>query len=381
MSTNYDEKQYLTVESIVDLLGREINPLLEKEKGNQLNIFRLCWPILGNAGLLGLHIPKTKGGSSFTVLESVKSMEALGQHCIDNGLAFAVNVSLFSHASTLVSFASADQVKVYLEPLCRGQKICAYALSEESAGSDAYAVETQARKVDGGYLIQGDKKYVTLGPIADFAIVFASTLPGGGQWGMTAFIVDLGSEGISTKPLNKAGLRSIPIGNIHFENCFIPEENILGKPGSGAAVFEESQIWERSFILASQVGAMQRQFDEIIAHCGSRQQFGKAIGRFQSVSNRIADMRLRLETARLMLHNVAERKDLGKSIRVESALTKLHLSECFLSNSLDSVRIHGAGGYTGDAHAFTDLADSIAGLLIAGTNDIQKTIVSRLTGV
>jgi alkylation response protein AidB-like acyl-CoA dehydrogenase len=343
--------------------------------------FRAAWAACGEFGLLGMHIARAHGGSGTSVKAAVAAMEALGEHCSDAGFAFGVNVSLFSHATTLAFCASDSQKHRYLHPLCSGARIGAYAVSEETAGSDVYALRTTARAVDGGYVLSGTKTYVSLGPIADFAIVFASTEPAKRQWGLTAFIVDLDVAGVRVVPMSKEGLEAVPMGTLSFEESFVPAEQVLGSPGSGAAIFEESQIWERSFVLASQVGVMRRQLAEALRYVKGRAQFGHSISRFQSVSNRLADMRLRLETAHLLLTHVAELRDAGKPTRLESALVKLHVSESFFASSVDAVRLHAGRGYTGDAAAFADLRDSVGSLLLGGTNDIQRNIIARLLNV
>ncbi len=366
-----------SVADSVELFVREfVNVKLSGSRAS--DYYAECWEKCGEFGLLGAHISTQYGGSGTSITTAIRAMESLGKACFDNGFSFAINVSLFSHASMLNQSASPVQKEKYLMPLCRGTLKCAYALTEEGAGSDAYALSTQAQKVDNGYLLTGKKIYITLAPVADFAVVFATSDVASGRWGVTAFLIDLNSDGITRTTTSKAGLKSVPMGTIEFSKCFVSDENILGKAGGGTAVFEESQIWERSFVLASHVGTMQRQLDSAIDHAKSRHQFSKQIGQFQSVSNRIADMRLRLETARLMLYHVAQLKDEGKPIRLESALAKLHLSECFHSSSLDAMRIHAASGYTNDALAASNLNDSVASLLIGGTNDIQRNIITRL---
>jgi alkylation response protein AidB-like acyl-CoA dehydrogenase len=368
-------------EAVAAFVSGTLNTSLRSTGANEDDSFRAAWAACGRFGLLGMHIDEAFGGGGTSVKAAVRAMEALGEHCDDAAFAFAVDVSLFSHASTLAACASEAQKHRYLRPLCTGERICAYAVSEENAGSDVYALRTTAKAVDGGYVLSGMKSYVSLGPLADFAIVFASTDPAKRQWGLSAFIVELDSPGVRVAPMSKAGLATVPMGTISFEECFVPAEQLLGAPGSGAAIFEESQISERSFVLASQVGVMRRQLAEALRYARSREQFGHPVSHFQSVSNRLADMRLRIETAHLLLAHVAELRDAGKPIRLESALVKLHVSESFFASSVDAVRIHAGKGYTGDAPAFTNLRDSVGSLLLGGTNDIQRNIIARLLNV
>ena len=177
------------------------------------------------------------------------------------------------------------------------------------------------------------------------------------------------------------GLRTVPIGELEFKDCFIPEQNLLGPEGSGVGQSMSCLEWERCCILASQLGAMERQLEECLNYARKRKQFGKRIGKFQSVSNRIVEMRLRLETSRLLLYKVAWMKQNGQNAMLEAAMLKLHLSECFLESSLDDIRINGARGYLSEYEIERDLRDSIGGVIYAGTSDIQRNIVAGILGL
>jgi alkylation response protein AidB-like acyl-CoA dehydrogenase len=171
------------------------------------------------------------------------------------------------------------------------------------------------------------------------------------------------------------------MGDLFFEDCAVPVENRLGPEGAGVSISNHSLVWERCSILASHLGAMERQIEQTIRYAKERQQFGQPIGVFQSVSNRIADMKLRLEAARLLLYKVAWMKSQGQSAMMESALLKLFLSESFLQSSMDAVRIHGGNGYLAEYGVERDLRDAVGGVLYAGTSDIQRNIIARLLGV
>jgi hypothetical protein len=224
--------------------------------------------------------------------------------------------------------------------------------------------------------------FVTNAPIADIAVVFATVDPSKGISGITAFIVNKEMQGFSiSRHLDKMGLRTSPMAEIILQNCFVPEENRLGQIGGGTSIFTNSMGWERSSILGSQIGAMEYQLETSIRYARERRQFGQPIGKFQSVSNRIADMKVRLETARLLLYNVAWTKQQGKSAVLEAALAKLYLSECFVESSLDAIRIRGGYGYMTEFEVERDLRDAIGGIIYSGTSDIQRTIIARLSGL
>ena len=282
----------------------------------------------------------------------------------------------------ILQFGTDEQKERFLPEFSNGTKIGAHALTEPETGSDAFSLSCSAEQIDGGYVLNGTKKMISLAPIADFAVVFANSDPEKGKWGITAFVVDMNSDGVSVEgPVPKMGLQTVPMGHIVFDSCFVPDSDLLGGRGAGFSVSSHSLEYERCSILASQLGAMERQLEDAVKYVKSRRQFGESIGGFQSVSNRIADMKLRLETARLLLYKTAWLKTQGKSALLESSLLKLHLSECFLESSLDAVRSMGGYGYLTENAFERDVRDSVGGLLYAGTSDIQRNIVARLLGL
>jgi alkylation response protein AidB-like acyl-CoA dehydrogenase len=177
------------------------------------------------------------------------------------------------------------------------------------------------------------------------------------------------------------GLRTSPMAELVFEDCFIPDGARLGPEGAGAKIFGSSMEWERSCILASQIGAMERQLEESVAYAREREQFGQPIGKFQAVSHRLVDMKLRLETSRLLLYKVAWLKKEGKPATMEAALAKLYLSEAFVASSLDAIQVHGGYGYTTEFEIERDLRDAVGGMLYSGTSEIQRNIIARLLGL
>jgi hypothetical protein len=212
--------------------------------------------------------------------------------------------------------------------------------------------------------------------------VFATTDPNLGQWGISAFIVDKGTPGFDVgRDIDKMGLRTAPMGELILQDCFVPEKNRLGPEGAGASIFGSSMEWERGSILATNLGVMQRQLNTSVQYARDRQQFGEPIGKFQSVANRIANMKVRLETARLILYNVAWLKAMGKPAALEAAIAKLYLSECFVQSSQDAIRIHGGYGYATDLEIERDLRDSVGGTLYSGTSDIQRVIIAGWLGL
>ena len=342
------------------------------------------WQKCADFGIQGLAAPMNYGGAKeeIDILQATLAMEGLGYGCKDNGLSFGLNAQMWTVQLPISHFGNESQKKKYLKALASGKWIGCHALTEPNAGSDIFSMETQATKVDGGYVLNGKKRLITFGPIADVALVFANSNPKMGKWGISAFLVERGMEGFSAGPNHsKMGLKTVPIGDLTFEDCFIPEENRLGAEGAGWSITIHSLEYDRCNILASQLGAMERQLEETIEVVKNRKQFGKAIGKFQSVSNRIADMKLRLETSRLLLYKVAWLKSTGKSALMEAALLKLQLSESFVASSLDAIRCNGGNGYLTENEVERNLRDAIGGVIYAGTSDIQRNIISELLGL
>lgn len=282
----------------------------------------------------------------------------------------------------IFAFGTDAQKEKYLPRMCSGQLIGAHGMTEPDTGSDAYALRTKAERRKDGYILNGSKMFVTNAPVADLAVVFATLDPSKGFWGITGFIIEKGTPGFTiSKSMEKMGLRTSPIGELILQDCFVPEENRLGPDGAGARIFNHSMEWERSSILASHLGVMERQLERSIQYARDRSQYGKPIGKYQSVANRIVDMKVRLETARLLLYQVAWLKKMGKSAVMEAAMAKLYLSECFVQSGMDAIRTLGGYGYMTEFEVERDLRDAIGGTIYSGTSDIQRNIIARLLGL
>lgn len=342
------------------------------------------WRACADFGIQALSVPEAYGGPLPEVdfLRALLAMEALGYGCADNGLSFALNAQMWTVQTPILHFGSDAQKQQYLPGMVAGELIGAHALTEPEAGSDIMSMQLAAVKTEGGYLLNGSKHLITLAPLCDVALVFAKTNPKLGGWGISAFLVDRGTPGFTVSDkMTKMGMRSIPIGSLVFEDCFLPDTALVGREGLGFSIMNHSLEYDRCAILASQLGAMERQLEETIAFARERKQFGQAIGKFQAVSHRIADMKLRLETSRLLLYKTAWLKQTGQTARLEAALLKLQLSEAFVASSFDAVRTRGGAAYLGSGEVEKDLRDAIGGVLYAGTSDIQKNIIAQLLGL
>jgi alkylation response protein AidB-like acyl-CoA dehydrogenase len=341
-----------------------------------------AWRACARFGIQGLPVPVELGGGGSDVLTTVLVMEALGYGCRDNGLIFSLNAQMWSIELPLVKFGTPAQQQAYLPGLVSGELIGVHAMTEPESGSDAFAMRTRAERRGDDYLLNGTKLYITNAPVADVVLVFAAD-PGRPRPGnISAFLVDKGTPGFSVgRSLEKMGLRTSPMGEVVLADCLVPAGQRLGPEGAGMAIFNSSMGWERSCILASALGAMQRQLEACVRYARERKQFGQAIGKFQAVAGKVADMSLRLEAARLLVYRAAWLAGQGKPAVAEAAAAKLFTSEAWVASSLDAIQIHGAYGYMKEAGIERDLRDAVAGTIYSGTSEIQRVILSRMLGL
>jgi alkylation response protein AidB-like acyl-CoA dehydrogenase len=332
----------------------------------------------GRMGVLGLPVPEEFDGKGQSLCTTIAAMEGLGYGCPDTGLVFALSASLWTVTMPILTFGDASQKQRYLPGLCAGSLLGANAASEPEAGSDIFAMQTLAAPRGDGWVLTGRKIWITAGPVADLFVVFATTDPSKGALGITAFLVPRETPGLKVvRTIAKLGMRTAPMAELAFDGCILPAESLLGREGRGAQIFNAALEWERGAILAGALGTMRRQLERVVSHARTRKQFERPISKFQSVSNRIVDMKLRLETCRPLVYKFAWLKGQGKEATLEAALAKLHVSECFVANSLDAVRIFGASGYATETGLERDLRDSVGGLIFSGTNDIQRNIIAQ----
>jgi alkylation response protein AidB-like acyl-CoA dehydrogenase len=343
---------------------------------------RTAWEKCAEFGILGLPVPTEYGGLGAAPSTTVLALEALGYGCRDNGLIFSLNAQMWACETPIVRFGTDEQKERYLPAMCDGSLIAAHGMSEPGSGSDAFSLRTTAAKHGDRYVLNGSKTFVTNAPEAGVFVLFATTDRSLGFAGLCAFLVDRDAPGLSVgPPLAKMGLRSSPMGEVFLDDCEIHESQLLGRRGGGMAIFNSSIQWERSCILASAVGTMQRQLERCVAHAREREQFGHAIGEFQAVAHRIVNMKVRLETSRLLLYRLARLMDERQPSAHEAALVKLHLSESFVQSSLDAVHVHGGYGYMEEYELERELRDAIGGRYYSGTSDMQKNIIARQLGL
>ncbi len=384
MNFSWTDEQLAFKDQIANFAQQELSTPDIIERDREGTFPHHLWQKCANAGILGLTIPKKYGGyfDKLDIMKSILAMEAIGYHCRDNGFVLALNAQLWTVQLPIVQFGSEEQKQKLLPKLASGEKICVHALTEPKVGSDVFAMEMRAEKVAGGYVLNGKKHLITLGPISDVAMVLASTNPKMKGWGISAFLVEKGTPGYEIGEVHeKMGMRTVPFGELTFTDCFVPESSRLGKEGAGFSILNHSLEYDRSCAYASTIGTLERQLEENIAFVKQRTQFGQAIGKFQSVANRIVDMKARLEMVRLLLYKAAWLTSQNKSAMLEAAMIKLQLSEAFLTGSIDTVRNFGGIGYKTEMNVERNVRDALGGVLYAGTSDIQRNIIAKLLGL
>jgi alkylation response protein AidB-like acyl-CoA dehydrogenase len=340
------------------------------------------WKRCGEFGIQGLPGPREHGGGGADAVTTVLALEAFGYGCEDAGLAFALNAHLWTSVVTIAEFGTETQRRRWLPGLCSGDLIGCHAITEPAAGSDVFALTTKATPLDDGWLLNGEKAFITNAPVADVMIVFARSGPGMGPLGISAFIVDPRSSGCEIVAVtDKMGLRTATMASVRLDDCHVGVDDLLGRVDRGAAVFQTSMRWERACIMASQVGEMRRTLDRCVAYAKSREQFGQPIGKFESVAAKIANMKIAIDAGHALLMQVAWLMDHGTDTESAAAVAKTFISESAVRVNLDAIQVHGGLGYLGDAGIERGLRDAIGGTIYSGTSEIQRRIIARRLGL
>lgn len=381
MDFAWNQEQADFRQRVTDFARAELNEgLLERDRDERFN--HDAWKKCADLGIHGLPIPEQYGGLGADPLTTVGILEALGYGCRDNGLLFSINAHMWTTEIPVLTFGTDAQKKKFLPKLCSGEWIGGNAMSEPGSGSDAYSLSTRADLRGDKYILNGSKIFVTNGSIADVILVFATIDPAKGPNGVTGFLVEKTFPGFSVaRTVHKMGLKTSPMAELFFDNCEVPVENRLGREGAGKNLFTDSMTWERGCILASALGSMQRLLETSIAYAKQRQQFNQPIGKFQLVASKIVDMKVRIETARHLLYKAAWLKSQRKSIFLEAAMAKLHISESWVRCAEDALQIHGGYGYMQEFELERELRDAYGSRLYSGTSEIQRVIVASLLGL
>jgi alkylation response protein AidB-like acyl-CoA dehydrogenase len=382
MDFSLSEEQRILRANIVRFARDVLNPGAAERDRDQ-TFSRELWKKCADIGIQGLPVPEKYGGSGFDPLSCAMALESLGYGCKDGGLVFSLCAHLLSCVVPIWKHGSEAQKQRYLPGLCDGRLIGVHAMTEPNSGSDAFALRTKAEAEGQGFRITGTKTFISNGPVADVVIVFATTDPQKGyHGGITAFLVERGTAGFSSgAKFEKMGLRSSPIGELVFDGARVPNEAVLGDVGAGSAIFTASMDWERICLFASHVGAMERLLETSIAYARTRSQFGKSIGKFQAVSHRLADLKVQLEAARLLVYRAAWRLEHARNASLDASIAKLFASESLVAAALSTVQVHGGYGFMTEYEVERALRDAIGSTLYSGTSEMQRNIIARWLGL
>jgi alkylation response protein AidB-like acyl-CoA dehydrogenase len=342
---------------------------------------RADWDTCASRGVQRLLLPREYGGGGCDPVTYAYAMEGLGHGCVDNGLLMSVGAHILAAEVPLWKVGDERQRQRYLPRLAAGRLIGAHAITEIDAGSDALAVTTTAERDGDGYRLNGRKCYVTNAPVADVFIVYATIDPRLGFTGVTAFVVERDDPGLFVEAgPDKMGLRTAAWGSVILRDCRVPIDRRLGLEKQGSNILSLTMAWERSLILAPWLGVLGREIDRCMSHCRRRRQFGRHIAHFQAVSDRLVDMRARLEAARLLVYRAASELDVGRP-SIYPELAKLFTSETAVAIFTEMTQVYGAVGYTTACGVERHLRDAIGMRTASGTSDMQRVVLAGKLGL
>jgi isovaleryl-CoA dehydrogenase len=362
-------------DTVWSFASNEIAP--RAEEIDKTNTFpRDLWPKIGALGLHGITVEEEYGGAGLGYLEHCVAMEEISRASAAVGLSYGAHSNLC--VNQIRRNGSDAQKRTYLPKLISGDQVGALAMSEPGAGSDVVSMRTRADKKGDRYVINGSKMWITNGPVAETLVVYAKTDPDAGPRGMTAFIIEKGMKGFSTaQKLDKLGMRGSDTCELVFQDCEVPEENVLGKVGNGVNVLMSGLDYERAVLAAGPLGIMQACMDVVMPYVHERKQFGQPIGTFQLVQGKVADMYVTMNAARAYVYAVAKACDRGETTREDAAGAILYAAERATQCALDAIQLLGGNGYINDYSTGRLLRDAKLYEIGAGTSEIRRMLIGR----
>ncbi|KAI0078130.1 acyl-CoA dehydrogenase NM domain-like protein [Panus rudis PR-1116 ss-1] len=361
--------------AVTEFAQKEVAPrAAEIDKTN--NFPADLWEKMGSMGLLGITVAPDYGGLQLGYFHHTLAMEELSRASGSVALSYGAHSNLC--VNQIHRWGTAEQKAKYLPDLVSGKKVGSLAMSEPGAGSDVVSMQLKAEKVDGGYKLNGNKFWITNGPVASTLVVYAKTAPEKGSKGITAFIIEKGWQGFSThQKLDKFGMRGSDTCELVFEDCFVPEENVLGEVNKGAAVLMSGLDLERLVLSGGPLGLMQAAFDYAVEYVHDRKQFGQPVGTFQLMQGKIADMYTKLNSSRTYVYSVARACDAGKISRRDCAGAILYSTEKAIEVAIEAQQCLGGNGYINEYPVGRIVRDSRLYAVGAGTQEIRRMLIGR----
>ncbi|MEX0835867.1 MAG: acyl-CoA dehydrogenase family protein [Nitriliruptor sp.] len=373
------EEQEAFIASVRAFAAEHVAPgILERDRAGRWDPD--VWAKVAEFGLAGLPVPTEYGGSGADVLTTGLALEALAYSGMDAGLNLSLGAHLTIGCMPIALHGTEEQKQRWLPRMASGESIGAFAITEPEAGSDTAGMRSSARREGDTFVLNGTKTFITNGSLADVVTVVARTdpdAPAGNAF--TAFLVETDSPGFEvSKELRKLGNRTSPTVELSFTDVAVPESNILGDEGTALwAVGFECFDWERTCMIASAVGGMQRGLDVSIRYAKEREAFGKPIAKFGAIQHKLAQMAIRLENARLLQRQAAWLKDNGHEHQLQASMAKAYVGEAAVQNALEAIQIHGGWGYIDEFHVERSLRDAKLATIGGGTTEIQEMIIAR----
>lgn len=371
----HSEETEMIRETVYQFAQSEIIPIADEVDAT--NEFpRHLWEKMGELGMHGITVSEDDGGLGLGYLEHTIAIEEVSRASASIGLSYGAHSNLC--INQIQRWGNAEQKEKYLPKLISGEHLGSLAMSEPGAGSDVMSMRLKAETAQGGYLLNGNKMWITNAPTADTLLVYAKTDPSAGSKSVSAFLIERGFEGFSTaQKLDKLGMRGSDTCELVFEDCFVPEENIVGEIGDGAKILMSGLDYERVVLSAVSTGIMQACLDTVLPYIHERKQFGKAIGEFQLMQGKLADMYVSLSTARSYSYAVATACDRGETTRKDAAGCILYAAERATQVALDAIQMLGGNGYINDYPTGRYLRDAKLMEIGAGTSEIRRWLIGR----